>query len=260
MSLDHSYHDRTFRVTDPDARVRAPKNLLKFAPVQPGEDYRRIPLGAEVRVSEVAVLPMGSDAVRVFGLATSLDGATRYGWTSTRNFEDSFRNVTLGRIEPAVGAGRFAPTATWEAGDYRGQAPLLSVLDRGLRLKRLTEPLAERWLGMVDAASADGVTLHLSSGFRSYGQQKRLFDGWKRQLPGFHLAARPGHSNHQSGLAIDISVGGGSGNPPYDWLAANATAHGLVRTVRSEVWHWEFLPERARQARGRGSHKTWDLD
>lgn len=39
--------------------------------------------------------------------------------------------------------------------------------------------------------------------------------------------------------------------------ARNATQFGFVRTVKREVWHWEFLPEKAEAARRRGAHETF---
>ena len=53
--------------------------------------------------------------------------------------------------------------------------------------------------------------------------------------------ARPGHSNHERGLAID-SINGGQfirshDDPAYQWLAAHAGSFGLMN-LPSEPWHW----------------------
>lgn len=58
---------------------------------------------------------------------------------------------------------------------------------------------------------------------------------------GGNLAARPGYSNHQGGIAVDVGVGG-TASAVYRWLAANAGRFGFVRTVKSEPWHWEYRP------------------
>jgi LAS superfamily LD-carboxypeptidase LdcB len=65
--------------------------------------------------------------------------------------------------------------------------------------------------------------------------------------------AAPGTSNHGSGIAIDLNTG--SRNTPgfpalnstiYSWLIKNSYKFGFIRTVRSEEWHFEYLPDRAR--------------
>jgi hypothetical protein len=84
MSLEESFRDRTFEVEDPDCRIRTGRdNLLTFAryaagdPLPPGAsvgDYRRIPRGSEVTVTEVALLEAGSETQRVFALAAGIGG------------------------------------------------------------------------------------------------------------------------------------------------------------------------------------------
>ena len=54
-----------------------------------------------------------------------------------------------------------------------------------------------------------------------------------------NLAAKPGTSNHGVGLALDLNS---SGSGVYSWLKNNAHAHGFIRTVSSETWHWEYRP------------------
>ena len=61
-------------------------------------------------------------------------------------------------------------------------------------------------LGM--AAKADGVTLTISSTYRSYDYQKNLFDYWV-SVDGLEEAeresARPGTSQHQLGMALEFA-------------------------------------------------------
>ena len=111
------------------------------------------------------------------------------------------------------------------------------------------------FLLMSRAAFESGIVLRISSGFRSMATQRRLWkersDPEVRKLKGG--AARPGYSNHQSGLAIDIRTGltrtsfmKGKRSPVYDWLEENAGKYGFARTVKNEPWHWErvYTPER----------------
>ncbi|HET8709077.1 MAG TPA: M15 family metallopeptidase [Candidatus Saccharimonadales bacterium] len=93
---------------------------------------------------------------------------------------------------------------------------------------------------MVDAAAADGIHLNLQSGYRSYKFQVNLYNLYVKQQ-GRALAdsqsARPGHSEHQTGLAADL---GGTTNPGCNveecfadtpegkWLGANAYKYGYI--------------------------------
>ena len=111
---------------------------------------------------------------------------------------------------------------------------------------------ARAYLAMAAAAAEDGIELWITSGFRSQEEQRAFYqayrEGWGNR------AARPGHSNHQSGAALDLYVGGGV----YDWLARNARRFGFKRTVPGEPWHWEHVkrPRAKRQHRGHGHRRV----
>ncbi len=55
--------------------------------------------------------------------------------------------------------------------------------------------------------------------------------------------ARPGRSNHERGLAIDITSGGSTiksrNSAAFKWLQANASRYGL-KNLPSEPWHWSI--------------------
>jgi LAS superfamily LD-carboxypeptidase LdcB len=71
----------------------------------------------------------------------------------------------------------------------------------------------------------------------------------------FALAAEPGRSNHQNGIAFDLDVGGFDGNPVYDWLKVHGPGFGFIRTVNKEPWHWEFRPAQATDLADLGKFK-----
>lgn len=100
---------------------------------------------------------------------------------------------------------------------------------------------ARAYIAMRDAAAAAGVYLSPWSGFRDNERQAELYADWKA---GYGVrAAKPGYSNHQSGLAIDIGVYDES-DDTYLWLAQNGGHFGFRRTVPDEPWHWEYSPPR----------------
>jgi hypothetical protein len=222
----------------------------------PSGGFRTIPLGHEVRITAVQVVQVASQHSIVFGRAQSADGGQALGWTSTRNLEGTFMNETIGTVPPEPRAGRFGPNAAWAGGEYLGQLELIAIVDARLEIERLAVTTIEPYRALAAAAAHDGVRITLNSGFRSYPEQKDLYEGYTRRLPGFQQAAKPGYSKHQSGIAFDISVAGGNGNPTYEWLKRHATAFGFVRTVSREPWHWEWDPPKAQAAVARATFKT----
>lgn len=90
-----------------------------------------------------------------------------------------------------------------------------------------------------------GRGLTINSGGRTYAEQARLYDGYRRGLPGFNLAAPPGTSQHESGRALDF--GGAimnAGSREHQWLQQNAGRFGFKWTGKNfkqfEPWHWEW--------------------
>lgn len=255
LSQDESYLDKTFVVSDPDARVRRDNDLLAFVQ-DPGGQFRTIPKNSKIRITEVRLVEAGSQHSIVFGRAASVDGTQVLGWTSTRNLAGQFANETIGIVKPAPGATRFGPNAAWSDGNYLGQLDLVAIVDAKLEIERLALKTIAPYMAMVVAATKDGVRITINSGFRSYPEQKYLRDGFDRKLPGFNTAAMPGFSKHQNGIAFDISVAGGDGNPTYEWLKRHAPTFGFVRTVSGEPWHWEWDEPKAQAALARGTFKT----
>ena len=112
----------------------------------------------------------------------------------------------------------------------------LAVSGEAALLNRTTAAAAER---MFAAATADGVTMTLASGYRSYATQKATYNGYvsaRGQAAADTASARPGYSEHQTGWAFDIGDGGGACSfqpcfaeqPAAVWAKANAHRFGFV--------------------------------
>ena len=81
------------------------------------------------------------------------------------------------------------------------------------------------------AARAEGVSLLISSGYRSDAEQAMLF----RANPDPEWVAPPGTSLHRLGTELDLG-------PPaaYGWLAANAPRFRFIQRYAHEPWHWGY--------------------
>lgn len=117
------------------------------------------------------------------------------------------------------------------------------------------------YLLMVAAAEVDGVKLPLNAAWRSNAKQKQLYeervnpDGTETELgKRLGVAAKPGHSNHQGGIALDINVQlnkdqykAGYRSPEFNWMAKNAAKFGFDHAegnAVNEPWHWTHLEKR----------------
>lgn len=97
---------------------------------------------------------------------------------------------------------------------------------------------ANAYVVMQQAAAADGVSIKIVSGFRTYAEQQYLYNCYINcNCNNCNLAAKPGYSNHQSGHALDLNTSSGS---VLSWLNNHGGSFGFKRTVPSEDWHWEY--------------------
>jgi LAS superfamily LD-carboxypeptidase LdcB len=93
---------------------------------------------------------------------------------------------------------------------------------------------------MTDAARAAGAPIAVASAYRSYATQKITFQGWVNVLgyaKALKVSARPGHSEHQLGLAIDFkSEPGGAPWNGVDWATTPAGAW-----MKVNAWHYGWI-------------------
>jgi len=84
---------------------------------------------------------------------------------------------------------------------------------------------------MSAAAAAAGLSLIVSSGFRSDAEQAALFAAH----PDPKWVAPPGHSLHRCATELDLGP-----ETAYGWLAANASRFGFVQRYSWESWHFGY--------------------
>ena len=113
---------------------------------------------------------------------------------------------------------------------------------------------------LIDAAAAEGHHLWVQSGFRSYEIQVGLYEQYSAQ-DGVEAAdtysARPGHSEHQTGLTADFNtITEAFGETPEGiWAAENCWKYGFiirytaentdVTLYKPEPWHVRYIGREA---------------
>lgn len=112
---------------------------------------------------------------------------------------------------------------------------------------------------MATAMRNDGLKIILQSGYRSEDTQSYLYNRYvardgKEEADTY--SARPNHSEHQTGLAIDVSHDGTleeyfEDTPQFEWLQDNAHKYGFIlRYPKDKVymtgytyepWHYRYV-------------------
>lgn len=135
-------------------------------------------------------------------------------------------------------------------------------LDESKEQMQVSSAIESSLVEMFKSASADGVNLVLGSGYRSSALQEQFYDSYVAR-DGKEAAdtysARPGHSEHQTGLAVDITSPDGSCHLQLCfseteqglWLASNAHRFGFIirypdgkqsiTGYQYEPWHIRFV-------------------
>jgi D-alanyl-D-alanine carboxypeptidase len=132
------------------------------------------------------------------------------------------------------------------------QGASYSVDREGLRLRRTAADALET---MAAAAREDGVTLIVSSTYRSYDYQVEVYGRIVKEMgqaAADRESAPPGRSQHQTGLVADFYPidDAFAETPAGRWMAVNAGRYGwslsfpdgyeAVTGYRWESWHYRY--------------------
>lgn len=131
---------------------------------------------------------------------------------------------------------------------------------------------------MFRAAAGDGVGLTLVSGYRSFADQEATYAHWVavygNAAEADTVSARPGYSEHQTGLAFDIGAADGTctlsgcfrDTAAAQWAAAHAAEFGFllryplgasdITGFSAESWHFRFVGRDVAQAMQSGGTQT----
>ena len=139
----------------------------------------------------------------------------------------------------------------------KNYAPALTALNLPGGGQMRPEAAAALTQMFADYQAASGAQLKVVSAYRSYSTQVSTYNGWVSRLgqaQADRQSARPGFSEHQSGLAVDINTGADQGfgaTPAGMWLAANSYKYGFIvrypdglepiTGYEYEPWHFRFV-------------------
>ena len=148
------------------------------------------------------------------------------------------------------------------ASDYE---PALVALDNGEKVDERMYPYLQE---MFDDARSEGIELYVRSGYRSYDEQKALYDSQVQAYldQGYNeeeaeqqtlaYTAAPGTSEHETGLAVDINTADDNiSGDTAQWLNENACDIGFIQRyasdktditgVLNEPWHYRYVGKKA---------------
>lgn len=136
------------------------------------------------------------------------------------------------------------------------------IFEEKTEKRQMRKEAADALQELFSAAQADGISLYGVSAYRSYERQQELFEYYVER-DGLETAktysAMPGHSEHQTGLAIDVTGGNQScvvedcfaETPEAKWLADHAAEYGFIirylegregiTGYKYEPWHLRYV-------------------
>ena len=128
--------------------------------------------------------------------------------------------------------------------------------------KYLKKEAALSFYKLSEDAKEKGYRIIVVSAYRSYTYQEKLFDYYVKEKGlnyALNCSAKPGHSEHQTGLAIDVE---GSNfdydlfeqSIEFDWMKKNAYKYGFILRYpkgkehitgfKYEPWHYRYVGEK----------------
>ena len=112
-------------------------------------------------------------------------------------------------------------------------------LGRSEEQMQIRKPVEQSIIDMFNDAKKAGFSLSFGSGYRSSKLQKQFYDGYVKsygRAEADRISARPGHSEHQTGLSFDVEITGKkchlekclADTPDGKWIAENAHIYGFI--------------------------------
>ncbi len=148
--------------------------------------------------------------------------------------------------------------------DYEPQEITNINLQYAYANNKLANVANEAFVTMWNAAKEQDLQLIVNTSYRSYKSQETMYENTKAangSRTADNMVARPGHSDHQTGLSIDVyeknyqTMATFKDSPAYTWLKENAYKYGFIERYPEgkeyitgftyEPWHWRYVGEEA---------------
>jgi D-alanyl-D-alanine carboxypeptidase len=144
--------------------------------------------------------------------------------------------------------------------DYCGELVTMEKAYDNKSGSKLNSVAYEAFKKLVDAAEKEGYHIRNNSAYRSYETQASLYNSYKNSN-GLSWAdkwsARPGNSEHQTGLSLDVgvkseySLGQFESSKEFTWMKENAHLYGFILRYPKgkeaitgydyEPWHYRYV-------------------
>lgn len=154
---------------------------------------------------------------------------------------------------------------------YQPKNPIESINGQNC-INCLEQEVMNAFKSMQSDAKGIGLNIYLASGYRSYSYQNMLYTNYtirsgKEQADTY--SARPGHSEHQTGLCFDLnSVDDSFANTNEGrWVNENASNYGFIirypkgkdhiTGYQYESWHLRYVGENLAKELYQEETKSW---
>lgn len=216
----------------------------------------------QLPVPELEQAPVVPDICAVPEVAAALQAGDDEGAIVAAGGGEAFRDAVVEGRAPCVNLGD--STRIWTVVnklrpaspmDYRPNSLVMPEGVRNIEGGALRTDAASALVSLVAAARDSGAgEIALLSGFRSYEAQQRTYGRHyaERGDQADQVSARPGYSEHQLGLGVDVVACAGAcgsldtlaATPQGQWVAEHAWEHGwIVRYLEGKTGVTGYLPE-----------------
>ncbi len=144
--------------------------------------------------------------------------------------------------------------------DYTPENLIEISLNYSYGKNKLIDYAYEKFIELWNAAKEEDIHLMVNSSYRDYEEQKNIYEDYKAsrgEKKADEIAAHPGHSEHQTGLVVDMTslkepyVEEFKASNAYKWLKEHAHEYGFIERYPEgksyitgyspESWHWRYV-------------------
>jgi len=231
-----------------DSKALTIASNKKLAEIKAVKAAKAAKEAAELKAKQEAEAKAAAEAARVATEATAINSASC-------NTSKSHNNPAS--IDVVVNKKHCMSPVKFVPGD------LTTVIDSKGTSYPLSTKAAAAFNSLSAAAVAADQAFYLTSSYRSYNEQVSTYAYWVNTSGAAGAdtySARPGYSEHQTGLVFDVAATVGGKNyvlsdfsktSQYQWLVANAADYGFIQRYyagyegitgySAEEWHYRYV-------------------